>query len=974
MAQFLKLFFCGAVAIFAAGMAVAQGVPREPILVLDAAGHTAQVKRLHFTPDGRELITVSQDKTIRCWDVQSGELLRTLRPPIGRGLEGMLSAAALSPDGRTLAVGGIGWMAGGQPIYLIALPSGKIQRTLLGHTGTISALAFSPDGRELASASYDRSARLWDVGTGRSRKVLWGHGSLVCGVAFSPDGSRLATASYDHTAAIWSVAEGRAMGVLRGHKDTVTAVAWSPDGRTIATSSFDKSVAIWNADGTLRQHLTGLGNFVWIFTFTADSSGLLMATSGNSGVMSTPGLLDLATGRPRIQFTQHNNTIFDGVFSPDGTLVATAGGDDQEVYLWRTADATTVHHLVGKGRCLWSCGWGPDGQTIAFGNSNPGKFQREPNNRRGPLERAFRIADLEFAAPPDASFRRAQETQGPLVLAPLGTWLTVKSGATTVSTLWLNPAAHARTLCFTFLSQQQAAVGNDFGLFVVDALAGKILHPFRGHTGTVWAIAPSPDGRYLLSASDDQTLRIWDPDKYEPLLSLFFAGDEWVAWTPEGYYAASPGGERLMGWHVNNGAERMASFFPAAQFRKSLYRPDLIKLVLRSGGTERALEQIAQEHGRPSQATRVEQVLPPKVVITSPGPAALRVTGPMLEVKAQGTPAGADPISALRLLVDGRPYEGQKPPSAESGPSDQASQSWSVLLTPGTHRIMVKAETAKSYGLSDPLEVTYEVDQSSRQPPALYVLAVGVSAYEDKRLTLSYGALDAQGLAEALQKSSGPLYRKVEAKVLVDAQATQRNILRGLEWLKAEMTQHDVGIFFYAGHGTKDANGLFYLVPADCGPDDVGVAGISADQIKRCCQATPGRLLLLLDACHTGALGGDKRRGVGGLTDDLLRDLVTDDYGVIVMCSSMGREESQEQDSWGHGAFTKALIEGLQGAADYDRDGTVYLNELDLYVTERVKTLTGGKQHPVTEKPTTIRSFPLAKPWSGLKPPDTTPR
>jgi len=106
---------------------------------------------------------------------------------------------------------------------------------------------------------------------------------------------------------------------------------------------------------------------------------------------------------------------------------------------------------------------------------------------------------------------------------------------------------------------------------------------------------------------------------------------------------------------------------------------------------------------------------------------------------------------------------------------------------------------------------------------------------------------------------------------------------------------------------------------------------------------------------------------VGGLTDDLIRDLLTDDYGVIVMCSSMGREESQERDSWGHGAFTKALIEGLQGSADYDRDGTVYLNELDLYVTERVKALTGGKQHPVTQKPTTIRSFPLAKPWAGLK-------
>ena len=89
---------------------------------------------------------------------------------------------------------------------------------------------------------------------------------------------------------------------------------------------------------------------------------------------------------------------------------------------------------------------------------------------------------------------------------------------------------------------------------------------------------------------------------------------------------------------------------------------------------------------------------------------------------------------------------------------------------------------------------------------------------------------------------------------------------------------------------------------------------------------------------------------------------MTDDYGVIVMCSSMGREESREDDAWGHGAFTRALIEGLRGAADYDHDGSVTLNELDLYVTERVKTLTEGKQHPVTQKPTTIRSFPITMP------------
>src|SRR5262245_45165886 len=93
----------------------------QPILVLDAGGHTAVVEDVLFTPDGRELITVSDDKTIRAWDVASGEPLRVLRPPIGPGSAGTLYAAALSPDGRTLAVGGYGIEGGRGRIYLVAL-------------------------------------------------------------------------------------------------------------------------------------------------------------------------------------------------------------------------------------------------------------------------------------------------------------------------------------------------------------------------------------------------------------------------------------------------------------------------------------------------------------------------------------------------------------------------------------------------------------------------------------------------------------------------------------------------------------------------------------------------------------------------------------------------------------------------------------------------------------------------------------
>ena len=141
-----------------ASFALADDAIEKPMLVLDAGGHTAKVCKVLFTPDGRELITVSDDKTIRLWDVPSGEPRRVLRPPIGPGPEGMLYAAALSPNGRTLAVGGFPPGSGkdGIPIYLISLSNGRIERVFKGHTNVIHALAFAPDGRRLASGSAIR--------------------------------------------------------------------------------------------------------------------------------------------------------------------------------------------------------------------------------------------------------------------------------------------------------------------------------------------------------------------------------------------------------------------------------------------------------------------------------------------------------------------------------------------------------------------------------------------------------------------------------------------------------------------------------------------------------------------------------------------------------------------------------------------------------------------------------------------------
>jgi uncharacterized caspase-like protein len=291
-----------------------------------------------------------------------------------------------------------------------------------------------------------------------------------------------------------------------------------------------------------------------------------------------------------------------------------------------------------------------------------------------------------------------------------------------------------------------------------------------------------------------------------------------------------------------------------------------------------------------------------------------------------------------------------------------------VTLSPGSHTISVQAKTAVSDAVSPVVPVSFVSAQQPPKPnskpatevPNLYVLAIGVAEYPGS-LSLNYAGLDAQAVDRVFREHGGKL-REVKTNVLVDQNATRANIMKGLQWLKREMTQRDVGVIFFSGHGMKDQAGDFYLLPVDGDPKDLFSTAVPGSQLRDFLSGVPGKVITLLDACHSGAAGDEKRKSAGALTDALVRDLINEDCGVVVMCSSLGREFSLESNQHRQGYFTVALTQGLAGAADYDGDSIVDLKELDLYVTKEVKRLTDGRQHPVTEWPTTFFSPPLTMP------------
>jgi WD40 repeat protein/type II secretory pathway predicted ATPase ExeA/nitrate/nitrite transporter NarK len=585
-----------------------------PHLVVETGGHVAMIRELLFTADGRELVSISDDKTIRVWavapDGRQATLARTIRGYIGEGREGMLAAATLSPpeaDGRQrwLAVGGI--LAGApNERYAIRLhdyASGEVVALLCGHSDTILALAFAPAGRWLASAGKDGTIHLWDLSALQGQTltqaplVLTGHTDHIYDLAWSATGERLASASYDRTVGLWNMAQlpqhrATLVARLHGHDDQVQTVTFHPSGTILVSGGKDQTVRLWQAhDGAALGVFARLQHKVSALAFAPDGTRLLV---GNFSPPQPDRLTLLAypSGKTERVFTGHQNVVVATAFHPSGQWVATGGGEHKEILLWQVHTGAVLARLEGTGRTIYAVGFSPDGRYLSWGHT---ALYTSPNHQ-GPLEHRFDLTQLTRlpGGLSDASPVQALERLGTLslVLEQGGPYkhnarLHVQEGARRLSTIERGHADGYRHSAYTFTPDGQGVLSGGLnGVLRLYARDGTLRGTLIGHTGEIKAVAVSADGRWALSGANDQTLCLWSlppgipasPVDLTPNLTLFPAQDgEWVAWTPEGHFVASTHGLRLIGANMNHGLDKTATYIAGEQLRERFYRPALIQ-------------------------------------------------------------------------------------------------------------------------------------------------------------------------------------------------------------------------------------------------------------------------------------------------------------------------------------------------------------------------------------------------------------
>jgi WD40 repeat protein len=939
-----RLYFAADAASVAAAYAkdaiVVRGVGKaDADRVVPVAG-AEQIGGVALTPDGARAVVSYQ---IGSWShlalvaTQAGAAAEALAwpPALGLQLANGTSNGGGPPVASIAATSRFAAAATTQGLFVWDLGTKKLawSRAVPPELGVplrerddAERVTFSPDGSLVACGTTTGRLLVYDAASGRLQGELGSKARAPVSVAFQDPThlAVLATDAYTHRSnlGVWSLSDARL--ALSKPSADVEAMAVAPTG----------------AIATLLAPQDG-----------ACAAGFTRSLTGGAQKICTPGAMSGDPWMRKTEMSPRSNTALVPVgINPRAILDLRKGGltrleqtDTPQVLLQRAA-------LSPDG--AWVVGYTVD--TVYVWNARTGKIaQKIPLDKRVAMastptalaisedSRAFVVAVPQFASPNTFLLTIDMATGKPVGQAGLIGLVTAVAFGESRSTLVVGGIGGAR--------------GS-----VVVLRDGQIVASSKDDADLPWQVTVDPSHKIAATLSQDGGVRVWDLGTAALRATLAeFEDGEWIAATPGGAYAGTGEVASRIGWVFEGPLER----FGFEQFSASFRDPGTVGRRLAGDAVDTA--------ARPQR--------PPSVALVSAPAHGQRVDAATASLKIH---AGSwDQVDVVRVFADGRPVA-EKAICAKEG-----DVTVDVPLLPGTNHVSALAFDARGFA-SNEAWTNVDAAPPNVSKPDVWVVAVGVGNYKNlpPQLHLDGPPGDAAGIAALFKGMEGTTYAHAHVRQLVDDEATPTAIREAIAGLSA-MQPADVGVVFLAGHGLKPseaADMIFATSGFGTTPDgkQLDPASFTRDAVTwkdlaGAIEHLKGRVLVMLDACHSGHFS----QGTVVENDDLAASLVHDQRaGGVVFAASKGRQFSYEPDnaralaldpgearavkldpSAPHGFFTGALLAAVgDPMTDRNGDGAVQLSELIDEVSRRVAVASKGQQTPWVARRELFGDFAIA--------------
>ncbi len=489
---------------------------------------------------------------------------------------------------------------------------------------------------------------------------------------------------------------------------------------------------------------------------------------------------------------------------------------------------------------------------------------------------------------------------------------------------------------------------------------------FKAHTAGIQGIRFSENGRYMFTASNDNTIKVWDWENKTLMATMYAFAEtsDWAVVTPSGRFDATNGAQEMM-YFVKG-----ETTIPLSALYEKFYTPRLLMRLLNGEKIDPVDVDVTKIKSPPSVkigapvANNVRNLV---VEDDKPNVRRYEMTTDKitLTVEAQCLATSCDGVSEIRLFHNGKTIgSGTRNLVVEDDKLEKSkTQKIDIQLVEGENTFRAVAlNSEKTESAPDEIVVNYKAPKTSNTLNTdggitLHLVVIGINKYKNPKYNLNYATADATSFKEAIEKGGTSIFSKTNVVFIGDEKATKEGISTELNKIKEVAKPQDVFIFYYAGHGVLNEKKEFFLVPHDVtqlyGQDEaLAQKGLSANQLQAFSKDIKAqKQLFILDACQSaGAL--DQLVAARGAAEEKAIAQLARSTGTHWLTASGSEQFASEFKQLGHGTFTYVLLEALSGKADKGGDKKITVKELDAYLQEVVPEMTakykGTPQYPAS--------------------------